>query len=137
MSYQELSADGENRFDHLTDVESKTAGEAWEAIRIEHANSMGGKALLILIEDNPKTGSKKTNTFRGPAGDNDSASDPNWNSPLAPIGHPIFAKTELEFRDFALGAHIDTIKSNIRNKNLTEVEAAALMRLAEERRQNV
>lgn len=140
MSYQELSAAGENRFDHLTDAENKTVDEAWEVIKREQAESMGAKALLLTIEDHEEAVPLKPRTrrmFTGPHGDNDSAYDEDWNTRPAPIGDPAFEESKEAFRQFAQDAHAATAASNAEIQHLTPVEAAARMRLAEERRQNV
>lgn len=139
MSYQELSAAGENRFDHLVDVENKTAQEAWEVLEREQIESLGAAALLVTIEEPEDARSEKRKPKRiyaVPHADNDSAYDPEWNVPPAPIGDRAFVESQKAFREFAQAAHIATIESNAKIEKLTPTEAAARMRLAEERRQS-
>jgi len=79
MKELEYTPAEDTRFDHLMDVEYKTAIEAREIIEKERGNTLGARAVAEILEQRPKAKRVNRRGGRSYPEPSDSELDPHWN----------------------------------------------------------
>lgn len=134
MNHFELSPSEDARFDHMVDVENKSADDAWRIIEMERYSSIGKKIVDTVEHSEPKSTPSYTSRRGGRAypEPSDSELDPYWNSPAELPDPAVIEEGKDAFEALAEEVRGDAIKSLANRTGMTEVEAAARLKAKNE-----